>query len=317
MRCTSAEGSTLNSNRSRGRRRGSGDDRACGGDRRRRPDRADVGGRAGVGGGRRRHRRTTHQPGGRWIASRGSSLPHHRGARSAWHRRTIPLGGAGDAGSGLRPDPVGHQRLPHPPQLRARALAEPVRAHPGRLGRRARGSDPSRLRGGGLRSGRHRRRRRDVRRHVAPSGVSRRLRRRTQPDPQGRRHRLRRVGSLDQLDDRRGRDGRGAGVRLPSRQRRPACHRSKAGRGADSGRPHRTTRRPHRRPQHGRAPRGTRRRVRDGLRASQRQLDLPVHRHDAPGGVLPPAAVCCWPGTPHTCIPRRAARASTPACRMP
>ena len=26
---------------------------------------------------------------------------------------------------------------------------------------------------------------------------------------------------------------------------------------------------------------------------------------------------CCWPGTPHTCIPRRAARASTPACRMP
>ena len=33
--------------------------RACGGDRRRWPDRADVGGRAGVGGDRRRHRRTT------------------------------------------------------------------------------------------------------------------------------------------------------------------------------------------------------------------------------------------------------------------
>ena len=73
---------------------GSGDDRACGGDRRRRPDRADVGGRAGVGGDRRRHRRTTHQSGCRRIASRGSSLPHHRGARSAWHRGTIPLGGA-------------------------------------------------------------------------------------------------------------------------------------------------------------------------------------------------------------------------------
>ncbi|HXH58850.1 MAG TPA: hypothetical protein VNL12_16285, partial [Iamia sp.] len=28
-------------------------------------------------------------------------------------------------------------------------------------------------------------------------------------------------------------------------------------------------------------------------------------------------AVCCWPGTPHTCIPRRAVRASTRACRMP
>ena len=40
-----------------------------------------------------------------------------------------------DAGSGVRRDPVGHQRLPHPPQLRARAVAEPVRAHPGRLGR--------------------------------------------------------------------------------------------------------------------------------------------------------------------------------------
>ena len=44
-------------------------------------------------------------------------------------------GGPGDAGAGVRRDPVGHQRLPHPPQLRARALAEPLRAHPGRLGR--------------------------------------------------------------------------------------------------------------------------------------------------------------------------------------
>ena len=96
-----------------------------------------------------------------------------------------------------------------------------------------------------------------------------------------------------------------------------ACHRSAAGRGADSGRAHGTTRRTHRRAQHERAPRGTRRRVRDGLRAAQRQLDLPVHRHDAAGRVLPPAAACCWPATPPTCIPRRAARASTSACRMP
>ena len=147
--------------------------------------------------------------------------------------------------------------------------------------------------------------------------VSRRLRRRTQPDPQGGRHRLPRVGSLDQLDDRRGRDGRGAGVRLPPRRRRHPCPRSEGRRGADSGRAHRTTRRPHRRPQHGRASRGTRRRVRDGLRASQRQLDLQVHRH---GAARPPptaTAVSCWPATPPTCILRRAARASTPACRMP
>ena len=32
---------------------------------------------------------------------------------------------------------AGHQRLPHPAHLRARAVAEPHRAHPGRLGRRA------------------------------------------------------------------------------------------------------------------------------------------------------------------------------------
>ena len=45
---------------------------------------------------------------------------------------------------------------------------------------------------------------------VAPGGVPRRLRRRTQRDPKGGRHRLPRVGPDDQLADRRGRDGRGA-----------------------------------------------------------------------------------------------------------
>ena len=71
----------------------------------------------------------------RRIASRGSSLPHHRGARSAWHRGTLPLGGPGASVRGLRRDLPGHQRLPHPPQLPPCALAEPDRAHPGRLGR--------------------------------------------------------------------------------------------------------------------------------------------------------------------------------------
>ena len=147
--------------------------------------------------------------------------------------------------------------------------------------------------------------------------VPRRLRRRTQPDPQGGRHRLRRVGSLDQLDDRRGRDGRGAGDRHAPRGRRHRARRPAAGRRAVPGRAHRTRRRTRRRPDAGRSPRGARRRLRDGLRAAQPHLDLPVHRHDAAGGVLPPAAACCWPATPPTCIPRRAARASTSACRMP
>ena len=40
--------------------------------------------------------------------------------------------------------PFGHQRLSHPAQLRARAVAEPHRAHTGRLGRRAGGDDLSR-----------------------------------------------------------------------------------------------------------------------------------------------------------------------------
>ncbi len=113
---------------------GSGDERACGGDRRRRSDGADVGGRAGVGRDRCRHRRTPRQPGCRRIASRGSSLPHHRGARSAWHRRTIPLRGEGPRGRGVLRDRPGHQRLPDPPQI-ACAVAEPVRAHPGWMGR--------------------------------------------------------------------------------------------------------------------------------------------------------------------------------------
>ena len=52
---------------------------------------------------------------------------------------------------------------------------------------------------------------------------------------------------VDQLDDRRGRDGRGAGARLPSRQRRPPCPRSGGRRGAGPGRAHRARRRPRRR----------------------------------------------------------------------
>ena len=117
----------------------------------------------------------------------------------------------------LRHDSAGHQRLSHPPPLRARAVAEPHRAHPGRLGRRAGGADLPRPRGDGLRAGRHRRRRRAVRRPVAAGGIPRRVRRRSQPDPQGSRHRVPGMGPDDQLPDRRGRDGRGAGVGHPPR----------------------------------------------------------------------------------------------------
>jgi len=55
---------------------GSGDDRACGRDRRRRSGRADVGGRAGVGERRRRHRGAARQPGSRRLARRRSALTH-------------------------------------------------------------------------------------------------------------------------------------------------------------------------------------------------------------------------------------------------
>ena len=121
-----------------------GHDRACGGDRRRRSDGADVGGRVGVGGRRRRHRRAARQPGPPRLARRRSALTHHRGPRSARNRRSVPLGGTGGPGREFAGVRLGHQRLSHPAQLRARAVAEPHRAHPGRLGRRAGGDDLSR-----------------------------------------------------------------------------------------------------------------------------------------------------------------------------
>ena len=116
----------------------------------------------------------------------------------------------------------GYQRLSHPASLLARALAKPHRAHPGRLGRRARRDDPSRTRGDRFRAGRHRRRRRALRRPVAAGTVSRRMRRRAQPDPQDRRHRIPRVGSDREQPDRRGRTHRTAGMgRPPGRHRHP------------------------------------------------------------------------------------------------
>ena len=85
-----------------------------------------------------------------------------------------------------------------------------------------------------------------VRRPVAAGGVSRRVRRRTQSDPQGSRHRVPRVGSDHEQPDRRGRDDRGAGMGHPPRCPRHPCLRQVAvrdprrrgglhGSGADAG----------------------------------------------------------------------------------
>ena len=53
--------------------------------------------------------------------------------------------------------------------------------------------------------------------------VSRRVRRRTQPGPEGSRHRVPRVGSDDQQPDRPGRDDRGAGIGHPPHSLGHAC----------------------------------------------------------------------------------------------
>ena len=156
------------------------------------------------------------------LARRRSAIAHDRGPRPARNRRSVPVGGTEGPGRGVRQRPPGHQRLSHPAHLRARPVAEAHRAHPGRLGRRAEGADPLRHRGDRLRPGRHRRGRRAVRRSVAAGRVSRRVRRRTQPGPEGRRHRVPRLGSDDEQPARRGRDDRGAGAGRP-----PHSHRAR------------------------------------------------------------------------------------------
>ena len=70
--------------------------------------------------------------------SRGrAALANHRSARPARRRGSLPRGRADLTDTQLRRCAVGHQRLPHPAPLCARAVAEPLRTHPGRVGRRA------------------------------------------------------------------------------------------------------------------------------------------------------------------------------------
>ncbi len=213
----------------------------------------------------------------------------------------------------------GHQRLPHPAPLRARAVAEPHRAHPGRLGPRAQRSDRPRHRGHRFRAGRHRRRGRAVRRPVGPGGLSRWLRRGTQPDPPVGRHRVPWVGPDDEQPDRRGRAGRGAGVGHPHRRRRhpwlrpggvrdPRRRDHLQGQRPGSRHGDRSARRSRDRTHPARPQREAYRGIRNRLRGPQSHLDL----HDSPtwrGRPRPTASDgCCWPATPRTCTTRSAGR---------
>ena len=171
-------------------------------------------------------------------------------------------------------------------------------------------------RGHRFRAGRHRRRRRAVRRPVAAGGVSRRVRRRTQSDPQSSRHRVPRVGSDDEQPDRRGRAGRGAGVGHPPRRQGHPWLQQVGGWGVHTGHGDRRACRTHDRTHPARSQRGAHCRIRDRLRDPQSHLDLQVHRYDSAGRGLPRQTEFCWPATRRTCIPRSVDRASRPVCRM-
>ena len=179
---------------------------------------------------------------------------------------------------------VRHQRLPDASQLRARALAEPFRARSWPTGSPSSGCRSS----GAARWWASRRMSpasmSTCPTHVAPSGVSRRLRRGAQPRPQGRRHRLPRAGSLGQLDDRRGRDGRGAGARHPARGRPASDSVNREEGGGPSGSCSRSEHVDHTGdPTLDELREALVARLRDRLRGAQPHLDLPVHRHDAAG----------------------------------
>ena len=156
------------------------------------------------------------------------------------------------------------------------------------LGRRARGADPPRPRGGGPRAGRHRRRRRAVRRHDAASAVPRRVRRRAQPGPQGRpastspgsdpstSWMIAEVEMDEEPELGFRRDGGGIGPSTGGRAagRSGSCSRS-------SSRPHRRARRWTTSARRSSGSYGT------DYGVHSPALDLPLHRHDAAGGLLP------------------------------
>ena len=181
--------------------------------------------RTGAGGSGRRRRRAPAQSGTLRRARPRNLLAHHRSARPARHRGPISLGGTNGAGHGLRRHPLGTKRLPDPPQLRIGAAAEIHRAHPRRLGHRARGANPLRPRHHGIHTARRRRRRHTRRRRVTARAISRRVRWRTQSHTQDRGHRLPGLGSDDEQHPRGSGDDGEAAVRSASFGRRHVCLR--------------------------------------------------------------------------------------------
>ena len=200
--------------------------------------------------------------------------------------------------AGFGDDPPGHQRLPDPASLRARAVAETHRAHPRRLGRRAGGPDPLRHRGDRVRAGRRRRGRRAVRRPTAcgrstSSGATGdaawSARRPASSSPAGMPTTSALLAEVEMTEEpelgvRRdalghARPGQG---RVRGQGRRGGLPARRDGRGhADRGAGR------HQRADDGRSSRGPHRRVRDRLRDPRRHLAHPVHRHDPAGRGLP------------------------------
>ena len=213
-----------------------------------------------------------------------------------------------DADPRLRLHPARHQRLPDPPPLRARAVAEPLRADPRRLGRRARRARPSaaarwsasrrtttvstsRCPDGDVAAG-------APTSSAATAAAASCARPRASTSPAGTRR---------QLDHRRGARWTGArgrrpvarvaaSVRSTGRGRQPVRRRPEGaglerGRRADAGRPPRTRSSP---------PTGP-------TSACAARLDLALHRRVPPGGDLPR----------RTGAARRRRRAHPPPARRP
>ncbi len=300
--------------------------RTCGRDSRRRPDGADAGGRVGAGGNRRRDRRAARRARtsparapaactrARSRSSTSAESPIDSSRRDRWRR---------SRGS---PAPVWTSATFPPGTLRARALAEPHRAHPRRLGRRAEGAGPPRREvtgfaqddtGVDVAAVRRRSRCGRSTSSGATEDAAWSARQPASSSPGGIRRRA---------PDRRGRDDRGAGIGHPPHSLGHACPgqgrvRDQGRRGGlrtgRNGRGHADRVRGRNERAHpARSQRGPHRRLRDRLRDPQSHVHLQVHRHDSAGRGLPRPDGSCWPATRRTCIPRSVGRASTPVCRM-
>ncbi len=251
--------------------------------------------------------------GGRRLARRRSALPHDRGARSARHRRAVPRGR--DRSSPERPS--------------TSATSRPATTTGSRCGRAS--SSPSWPAGSsssGFRScaaARWWASRRTTPASTSSCPTARRSAAEYLVGCDGGRSVVRKAAGIDfpgldpstswmiaevEMDEEPEiglrRDGGGIGP-VNRADRRRAVRRRAQG----------TRARPRPRAHPRRSPRGADRRDGTDYGVHSPTLDLPLHRHDAAGGVVPRRDACCSRATPRTCIPRRAARASTSACRTP